>query len=183
MRQILWQSHMTIQRLKTLLGKKEVIDGLILAKYYMIRPYHALCTAQNWKSHRANLMDIDSICGPTEINHHFNPHKSNFLKLTFLTLALRKSHFSEQIPPAWNHPHLITINLPSWFWTDRLVKGMDVISSFAWKPQTLIYNMLSDDQATQELQRWEFICAHGTWHGPGSNTIHTAPNSDFFFPF
>lgn len=121
MRQILWQRYTTIQRLKTLLGKKEVIDGLILDKFYMIRPYHALCTAQNWKSHRANLMDIDSICGPTKINHHFNPHKSNFLKLTFLTLALRKSHFSEQIPPAWNHPHLITINLvlalsKVWMW-------------------------------------------------------------------
>lgn len=152
MRQILWQGHMTIQRLKTLLGKKEAIGGLILTTYYMIRPYHALCTAQNWKSHRANLMDIDSICGPTKINHHFNPHKSNFLKLTFLTL--RKSHFF------WTNPSCLKpssfnyhINLPSWFWTDRLVKGMDVISSFAWKPQTLIYNMLADDQATQELQR------------------------------
>lgn len=174
---------MTIQMLRTLSGKKEVIDGLILAKYYMIRPHYALCIAQNQKSHRANLVNSDSICGPTKINHHFNPQKCNFLKLTFLTLALRKSHFSEQIPPAWNHPQLITINLPSWFWTDRLVKGMDAMSSFAWKPWTLIYNMLADNQATQEFQRWEFICAHGIWHGPGSNTIHTAPKSDFSSSF
>lgn len=47
MQQTLGQRHMTIQMLRTLSGKKEVIDGLILAKYYTIRPHCALCIAQN----------------------------------------------------------------------------------------------------------------------------------------
>lgn len=181
MRQILWQGHMTIQRLKTLLGKKEVIDGLILTTYYMIRPYHALCTAQKWKSHRANLMDIDSICGPTKINHHFNPHKSNFLKLTFLTLALRKSHFF------WTNPSCLK---PSSFNYHKLAELV-----LDWSPCQRygcdIFFCMKTSNSDLQHARWQpsnsrvteirvHLC---TRHGSGSNTIHTAPNSDFFFPF
>lgn len=44
--QFLGQRHMTIYMLKMLSGKKGVIDGLLLAKYYMIRPHCAFCIAQ-----------------------------------------------------------------------------------------------------------------------------------------
>lgn len=59
--------------------------------------------------------------------------------------VLRKSHFSEPIPPSWNHPHLITINSPRWFRADGLVKSMGAIGFFWMK-------ILDSD--LQRARRW-----------------------------
>lgn len=75
----------------------------------------------------------------------FNLLKCNLLQLSSLTSVLRKSHFSEPIPPSWNHPHLIIINSLSWFRADRHVRSMGAIGFF-W--------MKTVDSDLQHAHRW-----------------------------